>query len=66
MTWIKCSERTPKDYTRVIINIKDCGLAIAFWAEQAWRVDFVIRSNVDMGRKEITHWMPLPELPEDI
>jgi hypothetical protein len=67
VSWIKCSDRIPDLYKRVLVNIKDVGIAIAHYTEDMCVCDFLITS-VDqhtLGLKKITHWMPLPEPPEE-
>ena len=59
MEWIKCSERMPENDTNVLvygiggINIMAYESEINWWYEDEGRHD----------ADEITHWMPLPEIP---
>jgi len=58
--WIPVSERLPEAYEKVIALAKDC-----------MNVDWVLPKELrEVGKGafarlyNVTHWMPLPELPE--
>ena len=66
MGWIKCSDRLPEPETfqdEYIICTFD-GLVMASWFER----DEKIFKDAHNGCiiMDITHWMPLPEPPEDL
>ena len=60
MNWIKCSDEMPEKSVNVLIaNIYTIGLA------KLNSTGFtVIASNDFVPKNQVTHWMPLPELPE--
>lgn len=58
--WIPATERLPELFNRVIVYDKRWGVLSAMKGEDdSWggRNDIVI--------EKVTHWMPLPELPEE-
>lgn len=61
--WIPCSERLPEIGVPALICALDgCRTTARYCADGEWRLTtggFLHDSNV------VTHWMPLPELPED-
>jgi hypothetical protein len=60
--WIKCSEQMPDNMSDVLVtNGSDIGFM--WWAGDewdSWHKQYALDSD------EITHWMPLPEPPEDV
>lgn len=68
--WISVEERLPEDDTGVLIAYKDIfgepaiGQAIIRSFGWCWFEGCVEDSVVEV-RVEITHWMPLPELPKE-
>ena len=61
--WIKCSDRMP-EFDEVVL----CG----FWAKRSigerkfkWEFQYFTKRSQDFDREMITHWMPLPEPPND-
>ena len=60
MKWIKCSDEMPEKSVNVLIaNIYTIGHA------KLNSTGFtVIASNDFVPKNQVTHWMPLPELPE--
>lgn len=56
--WIPCSERMPEKGKNVLVYGLnwDC-TAIAIWCDDCWLERLI-------GNDDITHWMPLPELPK--
>ncbi len=59
--WIKCSDRLPDldddGYSEPVLAINKIGniQVVSFYSDEGW--DFC---------DEITHWQPLPALPEDL
>ena len=64
MRWIPCSERLPEDFQDVLIwDNRDETSFTGHYAEcDGWTVDGY---DVDRYPFDITHWMPLPEPPEE-
>ena len=70
MTWIKCSSRMPEDDDSVLVySRKFETFSIAFHMgknrvmKEGW---YVIEENGYAGNiRHVTHWMPLPEPPEE-
>lgn len=57
--WIKCSERMPEldddGYSEMVLVVSSRGLIYQnYTIDNEWAVP-----------TDITHWMPLPELPKD-
>ena len=57
--WIKCSERMPEPdddgYSEMVLVVSSRGLIYQnYTIDNEWAV-----------HTDITHWMPLPELPKD-
>lgn len=57
--WISVEERLPGEKQRVIVRCKTVGTTVGWrlWGE--WMTD------LGDGGSEVTHWMPLPEPPEE-
>ena len=68
LAWIPVGERLPEEFTPVLAFSKDNDkpvtaiLAAGFWWSNVDDAGFW-SSNVDWALN-VTHWMPLPELPE--
>ena len=70
--WIKCSDRMPEDmmdvlFTFVRDNIK-CEYAIGHHEPSGWNSCFLFNSmklSNDKSIVNVTHWMPLPEPPDE-
>lgn len=62
--WIPCSERMPKDGQDVLIwdNIDKTSFTGHYVWCDGWTVDGY---DVNRFHFDITHWMPLPEPPEE-
>ena len=59
MKWISVEDRLPDSDTHLIVCHDDGGVGTAFFYNDLFSRDW--RSIFD----DITHWMPLPEPPED-
>ena len=59
--WISTGERLPPAYIRVYAVIKGADDAIIAWVDDKGRWD---DDDSWTYEKIVTHWMPLPELPE--
>lgn len=60
-TWIKCSDRLPEedgDYLTVTQNRVHRWIALTPFKKGGW-------SQVYIDWTKVSHWMPLPELPEE-
>lgn len=73
--WVKVEERLPEILEEVIIAIKYQQTPIqAYWSGSVWRGSGEVRDCMKEGfvedaeltcQQDITHWMPLPELPQN-
>lgn len=61
-SWISCSERMPEGYTDVLVTDGE-HVDVKWWDESGYW-DSWTELNSDIFADEITHWMPLPEPPE--
>lgn len=63
MEWISVKEKLPEPHVPVLVNAKTGplkGNAILFVAtDKKWHDGWIVYDG------EITHWIPIPELPED-
>lgn len=59
--WISVEERLPSNETRVLIMHGDV-VATGVWSGLSWSA-FSIDRPINIYR-EVTHWMPLPEPPQ--
>lgn len=59
--WIPVSERLPESGQHVLCVLKNGGLDICQWCsfDKSWSND-----HDWCQEKDVTHWMPLPELPK--
>ena len=58
--WIKCSERMPEKYVDVLVCDSKLNVFISHQRYGYWR-----DLRVGESRFEVTHWMPLPEPPQE-
>lgn len=73
MNWIKVSDRFPDDGQKVVFYVRN--REVAFCGDFAKNEEIlnvlkenVFRDSLDgwwFEDEEITHWMPLPDLPKD-
>ena len=59
--WIKCSERMPEELDDVLVTDGD-SIEMKWWDGDDW--DSWVECNSNICSDDVTHWMPLPELPE--
>ncbi|HAW2364936.1 TPA: DUF551 domain-containing protein [Escherichia coli] len=60
--WISCSERMPKGYADVLVTDGE-HVEVKWWDESGYWNSWT-ELNSDIFADEITHWMPLPEPPQ--
>ncbi len=64
MKWIKCSDRLPEEvgYADCKQYLIFCGyITIAYWYSNEW----IAHPDGFCSNYDPTHWMRLPEVPED-
>ncbi|EBD4789552.1 DUF551 domain-containing protein [Salmonella enterica] len=61
--WISCSERMPKGYDDVLVTDGE-HVEVKWWDESGYWNSWT-ELNSDIFADEITHWMPLPEPPQE-
>lgn len=57
--WISVKDRLPEKKQRVIVRCRTVGTTVGWILWREWLTD------LGKGCSEVTHWMPLPEPPED-
>lgn len=57
--WVLVTERLPEKQQRVIVRCKTVGTTVGWIMFGEWVTD------LGPGCGEVTHWMPLPEAPEE-
>ncbi len=62
--WINCSERMPKGYADVLVTDGE-HVEVKWWDESGYWNSWT-ELNSDIFADEITHWMPLPEPPQEV
>ncbi|EFC9718592.1 DUF551 domain-containing protein [Escherichia coli] len=62
--WISCSERMPKGYADVLVTDGE-HVEVKWWDEFGYWNSWT-ELNSDIFADEITHWMPLPEPPQEV
>ncbi|EPT8031817.1 TPA: DUF551 domain-containing protein [Shigella flexneri] len=63
-SWISCSERMPKGYADVLVTDGE-HVEVKWWDESGYWNSWT-ELNSDILAHEITHWMPLPEPPQEM
>ncbi|HGT9156615.1 DUF551 domain-containing protein [Escherichia coli] len=62
--WISCSERMPEGYADVLVTDGE-HVEVKWWDESGYWNSWT-ELNSDIFADEITHWMPLPEPPQEV
>ncbi|WP_409450319.1 DUF551 domain-containing protein [Escherichia coli] len=62
--WINCSERMPKGYADVLVTDGE-HVEVKWWDESGYWNSWT-ELNSDIFADEITHWMRLPEPPQEV
>ncbi|HAN8601128.1 TPA: DUF551 domain-containing protein [Escherichia coli] len=62
--WISFSERMPKGYADVLVTDGE-HVEVKWWDESGYWNSWT-ELNSDIFADEITHWMPLPEPPQEV
>ncbi len=63
-SWISCSEQMPKGYADVLVTDGE-HVEVKWWDESGYWNSWT-ELNSDIFADEITHWMPLPEPPQEV
>lgn len=64
-TWIPCSERLPHDVSRCLVCRYDYVTKTRF-TDILWFESGIWWNGSHGGDYAVTHWKPLPELPEEV
>ena len=75
MTWISVKDRLPEENTPVLICTQwrdvwmasyysECRIAQKLFSPAHWDVETLRGGGIDCKATDVTHWMPLPELPK--
>ena len=73
--WISIKDRLPEENTRVLICTQwgdvwmasyysECRIAQKLFSPAHWDVETLRGGGIDFKATDVTHWMPLPGLPE--
>ena len=60
--WIRVEDRLPEKPMNYLIYVPPCYVNVVYYNGFEWVVDV---GEYCFNAYEITHWMPLPEPPED-
>ncbi|EQA7149584.1 DUF551 domain-containing protein, partial [Escherichia coli] len=63
-SWISCSERMPDDGQEVVVQTHSGWRYIAFYESHSGL--FYDSPEGDVEYVLVTHWMPLPEPPQEV
>ena len=68
MDWINIKDERPKKGQRVIYYFKETGIDIGRFSQEF--IQHGVKGNTFHGHggwltDDVTHWMPLPEVPKD-
>lgn len=70
-TWIPVSEQLPEEEELVLIICKNGALFVGYYKrchynnEISWGIKTALNSTRWLNKGRVTHWMPLPELPNE-
>lgn len=62
--WISCKDKMPADGIDVLICARNRMINLA-WYDKDMGYFYVCDSDYKYNSLDVTHWMPLPELPKD-
>lgn len=57
--WIKVSDKLPEENKDVLVYDSEVGICIAWLDDEDWYA-------LGLNYVDVTHWMPLPEIPEEV
>jgi hypothetical protein len=70
--WISVNDKLPKKGERVLVvctnyqnQMQEHVSICEFWGDCHYVCGKVVRKPLWSGHKNVTHWMPLPELPRE-
>lgn len=63
MEWISVKDRLPQKYSNVLIYTSFGYVTNGMWVP--YKNIFVYDRGYELEKDEVTHWMPLPEPPEE-
>jgi len=63
--WIPCSERMPKNLRKVLVRQTNKFLPIHAEMYFHEETDIWWMSQIQVPKQDVTHWMPIPPLPEE-
>lgn len=69
MKWVSVKDRFPNEGDCVLVSVKDGGVWQAFYKpwimSDEWELPNYNHDVFNWDDVEISHWMPLPPIPED-
>lgn len=69
--WVAVNERLPDEDVLVLILCKNKAMFVGscfkanYENESRWKIRTALSSTKLLNKGRVTHWMPLPKLPED-
>lgn len=61
--WISVKDRLPETDDTVLVCLQRGGYELGFYSDDSWRSLYL--SYFETKELDVTHWMPLPEPPEE-
>ena len=59
LEWVSVRDGFPNDCETVLLYTTELGVVIGHWNPEG-AIDLFWIHGVDVGRDDVTHWMPLP------